>query len=449
MGTVDSLSQLGSSTDASATSANSAKRHKLRRSRLVGVNAFLMLFMIIYCARPEDWIPGLAVVPLGKIAALLALLAFGLSLKDARWPLPREVTYLLLLIGQLLAAAIMSPIWAGGALQETLDFAKIGIIVIVMVSAVNTAKRLRRVIFIQCASVAAIVGVTLLKGHLIQGRLEGALGNQYADPNDLALILIITMPLCFASLVLARGLWKLCWAVVLLMMTYVVFLTGSRGGFLALVVTVGVTLWEFGIQRRRYFILVIVALTGAGLWLSSGGLVVQRLKATFNPNENAVAAASSQAREQLFWRSIDVTMEHPLFGVGLGNFQKVSGNWHETHNAFTSVSAEGGIPAFVLYVLVLLAGFANVDKIRRVARGKRELSQWAGALRASLAGYVVGSSFLSVAYQFFPYFLVAYTTALLWIARSSVFDAIRLKSENRHTAAATLCPVGATNSFPQ
>ena len=34
----------------------------------------------------------------------------------------------------------------------------------------------------------------------------------------------------------------------------------------------------------------------------------------------------------------------------------------------------------------------------------------ASALYASLAGFVVGSLFGSVAYQLFPYFLVAYTT---------------------------------------
>jgi hypothetical protein len=43
----------------------------------------------------------------------------------------------------------------------------------------------------------------------------------------------------------------------------------------------------------------------------------------------------------------------------------------------------------------------------------------ARALFASLIGYAVGSFILSVAYQFFPYFLVAYTTALLSSVRKS------------------------------
>ena len=35
----------------------------------------LILFMVVYFARPEDWIPALAAVPLAKIAGILILLA--------------------------------------------------------------------------------------------------------------------------------------------------------------------------------------------------------------------------------------------------------------------------------------------------------------------------------------------------------------------------------------
>jgi hypothetical protein len=75
------------------------------------------------------------------------------------------------------------------------------------------------------------------------------------------------------------------------------------------------------------------------------------------------------------------------------------------------------LPALVFYSIILWCGFRNVATARRVARSQRELMLLARALRASLAGYVVGSLFASTSYQFFPYFLVAYTTALLWIAK--------------------------------
>jgi putative inorganic carbon (HCO3(-)) transporter len=404
-----------------AASSNAAQRHLLRGESLVGTYVSLLLFMVVYCARPEDWIPGLSHVPFAKIAGVLALLALMFSLRQIHCSLPREVIYLTLLVGQLFVAGVLSPVWRGGAVQSTLDFAKVLLIVIVMSLAVNTASRLRRLIFIQAASVAVITAVAVWRGHLLLGRLEGTLGANYSDPNDLALAIIISLPLCLASLLLSgSSLRKAAWALAILVMLYTVFLTGSRGGFLALIVTTAVFLWEFAIRGRRRYLLALAVLAGVILWQFSGGMLVGRLKGTFNPNEDTAAAyGSAEARQQLLWRSIEVTKQHPLFGVGPGNFQEISGFWHETHNAFTQTSAEGGVPAFILYVLILWCGFKNLKATKRLVRDRKEYLLLARALLASLAGYVAGSMFLSVAYAFFPYFLVAYTTALFGIAKKS------------------------------
>jgi hypothetical protein len=119
------------------------------------------------------------------------------------------------------------------------------------------------------------------------------------------------------------------------------------------------------------------------------------------------------------WRSIEVTLEHPLFGVGPGNFEVTSGVWHVTHNSYTQMSSEGGIPALVLFIVILSYGFKNLRRAKRLSGHKKELKLLAKALRGSLAGFVVGAFFASYAYQFFPYFLVAYSTALLRIVRDT------------------------------
>src|SRR5713101_3526150 len=363
-----------------------------RRTAFVGAYVSLLLFLVVYCARPEDWIPGLSVVPLAKMTGILALLALMFSLKQFRSSLPREVIYLILLVGQLFLAATLSPVWRGGAVQMTLDFAKVLPIVIVISVAVNTASRLRRLIFVQAASVAVIAAVAVWKGRLLLGRLEGTLGANYSDPNDLALAIIISLPLCLALLLLSGNrLRKAAWALAILVMLYTVLLTGSRGGFFALIVTAAVFLWEFAIRGRRRYLLALAVLAGLVLWQFSSGILVGRLKGTLNPDEDTAASyASAEARQQLFWRSVEVTKAHPLFGVGPGNFQELSGSWHVTHNSFTQMSAEGGVPSFILYVLILSGGFKNLRAIRRLARDQTESHLLARALIASLAGYVVG-----------------------------------------------------------
>ncbi len=380
----------------------------------------LVLFMLIYCARPEDWIPALSGLPLAKIAGTFALLALCLSFLHTR-RLPQEVLFLGILTGQLLLAAFVSPVWRAGALQTTLDFAKIVIIVVVMSSAVTTSKRLYGLVFIQAASASVIGGITVWRGRLLLGRLEGILGGNYSNPNDLALALVISFSLCLALLFLAKNkVWQVAWALLMLVMSYAIVLTGSRGGFFALTATAALCLWEYAVRGRRRYLFVIAGVAGVFLWQFSSGLLSGRLKGTFSSTEEVAASYdSAQQREQLFWRALQVTEEHPLFGIGAGNFEVVSGNWHASHNAFTQLSAEGGGAALAFYLLILYRGFKNVADTIRVAGGQRDLMLLARALRASLTGYVVGSLFANTAYQFFPYIMVAYTTALLWLAKKT------------------------------
>ena len=175
--------------------ATSVKTQRTSRAKpLSWAYGLLLLFMVVYCARPEDWIPGLAVIPIAKVAGLLALCAFLMSVGGIPLKFPREVRYLLLLVGVLFLAAIFSPVWRGGAFQTTLNFAKLLPIVLTMTFVVNTLPRLRRIIFVQVASVTA-VSIAAIKAHVLLGqRLEGALEGNYSNPNDLAIAIALSFP---------------------------------------------------------------------------------------------------------------------------------------------------------------------------------------------------------------------------------------------------------------
>ncbi|MFZ0231193.1 MAG: hypothetical protein WAL41_30565, partial [Mycobacterium sp.] len=95
-----------------------------------GRQAFFWLsaFFVVYCARPEDWVPGLKFIPLAKITAILAMLALFNSLgrtKRTLKDLPKEARLLLTMIILFFVGGFLSPVWKGGAVNHTIDFSKV------------------------------------------------------------------------------------------------------------------------------------------------------------------------------------------------------------------------------------------------------------------------------------------------------------------------------------
>jgi O-antigen ligase len=391
-----------------------------KKEVLSGAFFWLSAFYLVYCARPEDWIPGLKYIPLAKVTSLFALLALimtvGKSHRGLR-DLPKEARYLTALMALLIPSALLSPIWKGGAFFRSLDFAKVAVAWVLTFLVVTSLARLRRIIFIQAASVAIIAAVSIAKGHNTP-RLEGVLGGIYANPNDLAFAIVLSLPFCLAFLLRTRSLpRKAVWAFFILVMAGSLFLTGSRGGFIDLVIAGAVCLWHFGVKGRRPHLIAATVLIGVALLVLAGG----RLKGRFfaisgdeiSSRVEQSAYGSYEERRELMITSLRGMAHYPLFGVGVHNFVTYSGRWKEVHNSYLQIGVEGGIPALILYLMFFWSGFANLKRLRRRSDLDPETMLFVGALHSSLVGFVVGALFAPEAYQFFPYFAVAQISVLV------------------------------------
>jgi hypothetical protein len=63
-------------------------------------------------------------------------------------------------------------------------------------------------------------------------------------------------------------------------------------------------------------------------------------------------------------------------------------------------------------LLILAAAFRNLRKLRRNSDLDVQTTLFVGGLHSSMVGFVIGALFAPVAYQFFSYFYVAYTSVL-------------------------------------
>jgi len=380
---------------------------------------FVLFFMVVYFARPEDWIPGVHYLHLAKVAGIIAIIAFLAELSSARWPWPREVLYLFLLLGWMCLCVPFSPIWRGGAFNTTRGFAQVVPMILVICVAVNTVARLKRILFWQAASVALVAAVAVVKFRHAGGRLEGVLNGNYSNPNDFALTVVVALPICLVFMLRARTfLAKMLWLGCIGAMTYSVVLSASRSGMLAFILAMIVALWHFSVKGRYRYLLVLFGVLAACALMFGGHELETRYEAMFNPQLDQSAYGSAEQRNMLLRESIAFTFKYPIFGLGPGDFNSASGVWRVTHNTYTQISSETGLPGFFLYVMILWCAWRNLGRARRLIGARTELGMFALALQASLAAFLVGSFFASEGYEYFTYFLIAFTTATYQIART-------------------------------
>ena len=112
-------------------------------------------------------------------------------------------------------------------------------------------------------------------------------------------------------------------------------------------------------------------------------------------------------------KAIEGIEHYPILGLGTGNFVTYSGVWKEVHMVYLQIAVEGGIPSLILYLLFLASAFRNLRKLRRRRDLDLHTTLFVGGLHSSMIGFVIGALFAPEAYQFFPYFSAAYTSALV------------------------------------
>jgi len=390
-----------------------------KASALSGPFFWLCAFYVVYCARPEDWIPGLKYIPLAKITGVFAFVGLLTSLgktKRKLKDLPRESKYLLAMIAVLTLSALLSPIWRGGALSRTFDFAKVYIAWVLTFLLVTNFQRLRRIIYVQAASVVVISIVSIVMGHS-RPRLKGVIGGIYSNPNDLAFAVVLTLPFCLAFLLTTKNIFaKLCWACGMLIMALTMLMTASRAGFITLVISGMVVLWHFAIKGRRLSLIVITVFSGVLLFALAGDTLTKRMEAIsgkITSKQDNAAYGSYEDRKYLMERAVTCIVHYPILGVGARNFQVYSGIWHDVHMTYLQIASEGGIPSLILYLLFFGRAFSNLRTLRRRKDLDIHTTLFIGGLHSSMIGFIIGAMFAPEAYQFFPYFSVAYTSALV------------------------------------
>jgi O-antigen ligase len=328
---------------------------------------------------------------------------------------------------------------------------------ICIVGLIATYDQTLKAIYVTGFAVLTLAILALLLGNSASGRLFLTDG-KFQNPNDLAQIMLMGMP--FLWLMFKSSTQNLLFKLPPLLFSgivfYVMLKTGSRGaifGFLTLFVFV---FFKASMTDRLALVILSLFLAGFALVVVPAGLR-NRYATLFSADEEAsgadqelteIAVSSSEARSRVLKFSLLMTLRHPVLGVGPGMFAEVMENdareagkrtqWLQTHNAYTQISSELGIPGLLLYLAVLFGSFRSTNAVIKMSMVRRTprwnaIGNTASCLRMSLLAYGVTALFSSVAYQSLLPTLAGLCTVLFMSARKEM--------EQETAAAAALPPV--------
>ncbi len=404
--------------------------------------AGLFLFTAVLLLRPQDQIRALGALHLAEVFAFAGTIPMVLHRFARQYPTFRVnvETLAMVAFGAVMLATVPTSIWPGGAFAEFTDsYVKILIVFVLMMNAVTTTKRLDRLVWLMLLCLGFVAargvfdyarGVNLVEG----GRLAGPVGGILGNPNDLALNMVTFLPAA-AVMALSRqrgvGARLVAAAVVGLMAATVVF-TKSRSGALGLAAAM-LALLVLGRKVRPGFgaIAVVAVLVAAPFVPSSFWDRMSSIAS--EARDEKEFTGSREARETVMREGLKTFAEHPLTGVGVGQFKNYNPpgrqeRWRETHSALIQVAAETGVGGLLVFAFLIVCAALAARTTRRLLGRVRERSRRDGvalmdhvderrlyqlsiATTAGLVGWFTCALFASVAYNWTFYYLLALTVA--------------------------------------
>jgi putative inorganic carbon (HCO3(-)) transporter len=346
---------------------------------------------------------------------LVEMLARG-RLEIARTPLDVPI-FLWLAVGFLSSIDVTDPAAAIKKAGMTIVLAGVYYFVVAKVRRLDTVQALMRSLVAACAGVGAY-GIWVSYRYIAQGvvthsaLIVGSEGltvprasSTVGDPTLLAGLMVIAIPIAVGLVVVERGWKRLAAYGALAIILVALGLTFTRGAWIGGVVGLAVLLLE----RRARVVLLIVALA---VLLAAPGAVADRAATSTDTSRAEISHRFD------YWQgALLVANQHPLFGVGINNFQyafarlRVAETAQRTaihaHNIVLVLLSETGIVG-----LMVFGSYLAVVLWMLLRRRRGDPCSDRRVWRIAIAAAIVGS----LAHQMSDSFLLEPTVnAVLWI----------------------------------
>jgi hypothetical protein len=224
----------------------------------------------------------------------------------------------------------------------------------------------------------------------------------FEDPNDLCMVFIFIIPVLIAELIWQpKILFRLFSLVGIPLSCYAAYLTNSRGGIvgvLGMLLTYSIT----QVKGLRRYLLASVGFAA----------VVLALPSRVSSQKGSVDLGRADA----WGTGLSSFLQYPVFGIGYGNIQQVTGNI-VAHNSYIHVLTELGLVGYIPWLLLI---YITMVHLWRAIRNTKNLNPLVHgrlvALFSGFAGFLTSMYFLSRSYIVVLYLIEALSLTQVFIA---------------------------------
>ena len=369
----------------------------------------VLLILILYFIRPQDWVPGMAGVNIIQPIALLAILATlaRRGLPSMKSLLSTPLDFLMLAYGLYITVTAPDSVDAFFGVLPLMAF------YFMTRLALDTPERLQKYLLVWVAMLVTIaafgagslIGIDITGAKEMTEKFGGrlALGTWiHNNPNSLGHSVIVALPLLYIALFWRSVMLRRLIAVALAaLVAYCAFHTSSRGSYIAGLVVVG---FGFTLGRPK-----IVQALIAILLISSATAILSTLPRM--AKLSSLRADEGVQGRIMAWEIARTAAEQKTYGDGWKEFTAYitfEGDViaKATHSCFVRVSADLGLPGLFLYLAILWCGARSLLSLRTVGINNLEAERSRRMLFAILIGYLVSGWMIDRSYHT-EFFLMA------------------------------------------
>jgi putative inorganic carbon (hco3(-)) transporter len=370
---------------------------------------FVLSFIII---RPQDFMPGLfgariILVSMGSVLIVWAMSPF----KKALVATVQDKYFLFFCLAIVISTLTLR--WISYSASTFIDTLKLAMIYLVMATAIRNQSQLRTVTWALVFLLTAVACYCVLQPYMYDIIGEGVYSSVkgvwqvkgvgiFDNPNDIAYSLVLVIPFYLSVFMSSTGLSRLGSLVLLIISLYAIYLTQSRGGYLAAASCFFFwTIFNTKSRNVRLAVIVVAFLVLAGTFLVKSG--------SYHEEE------SSLGRVEAWSAGATMLKEHPLIGVGKEQF--IEHFPKDSHNSFVRAGAELGLLGLYAFIGILLYSIKSLMKYGVNASGT---NMYRLCLLIYLGSYIVASILSTRTYDIVFIIVIALTSAM---ERLAVADA--------------------------